>query len=207
MEAQTNKIDIAGRISGEITPSHEVFGEKFFSSVIEIKRLSESSDFIPITLSEKLIMKHDIKPGSFIRAEGQLRSYNYYLKINDLTENRRSKLVITAFLKEIFPFETYLNDVHLDGFICKPPVYRQTPFGKQISDLLVAVNRNYGKSDYIPVIFWGSNAAKTSSLPVGSHISVIGRVQSRDYEKKLPTGEVVTKTTYEVSGFKVGVEN
>ncbi len=203
MEAITNKIEIAGRIISDIVPSHEVFGERFFSSTLEIKRLSASSDYIPITIPQRLVAQHNITKDSLIRAEGQLRSYNYYLKVNDLTENRRSKLVVTAFAKEIYPFENYINDVSLNGFICKPPVYRQTPFGKQISDILVAVNRNYGKSDYIPVIFWGSNAIKTSELAVGTPISVSGRIQSREYEKKLPSGESITKTTYEVSGFKV----
>ena len=157
MEMLTNRIDIAGRISG-ITLSHTVFDERFFSAFIEIKRLSGSADVIPVTVSEKLIISNNISDGAFARIDGQLRSYNYYLKINNLTENRRSKLIVTAFCKNIFPFDGYVNDVQLDGFVCKKPIYRSTPFGKQITDLLVAVNRNYGKSDYIPVIFWGANA-------------------------------------------------
>ena len=201
MEMLTNRIDIAGRISG-MTLSHTVFDERFFSAFMEIKRLSGSADVIPVTISEKLIISNNISDGAFARIDGQLRSYNYYLKINNLTENRRRKLIVTAFCKNIFPFDGYVNDVQLDGFVCKKPIYRSTPFGKQITDLLVAVNRNYGKSDYIPVIFWGANALKASELSIGSHIVLSGRIQSREYEKRTPTGESLQKTTYEVSGFK-----
>ena len=169
---------------------------------MEIKRLSGSTDIIPITIPEKIIINSGLSDGAFVRMDGQLRSYNYYLKVNNLDENRRSKLVVTAFCKSVFPFDGYINDVQLDGFVCKNPVYRSTPFGKQITDILVAVNRNYGKSDYIPVIFWGTNAVKAADLQIGSHISISGRIQSREYEKRMSSGESLQKTTYEVSGFK-----
>ena len=202
MEMLTNRIDIAGKITGGITLSHTVFEERFFSSFMEIKRLSGSTDIIPITIPEKIIINSGLSDGAFVRMDGQLRSYNYYLKVNNLDENRRSKLVVTAFCKSVFPFDGYINDVQLDGFVCKNPVYRSTPFGKQITDILVAVNRNYGKSDYIPIIFWGTNALKAADLQIGSHISISGRIQSREYEKRMSSGESLQKTTYEVSGFK-----
>lgn len=202
MEVLTNRIDMAGKINSGIEFSHTVFEEKFYSSTLEVKRLSGSSDIIPITIPEKLIVSNDILQDSFIRVEGQLRSYNYYLKVNDLDENKRSKLVVTAFCKSVFPFDGYINDVMLDGFVCKKPIYRSTPFGKQITDLLLAVNRNYGKSDYIPVIFWGVNAVKAAELDVGAHICVSGRLQSREYEKHTQFGITELRTTYEVSGFK-----
>lgn len=203
MDILTNKIDIAGKINSSITLSHTVFDEKFFSSTLEIKRLSSSSDIIPITIPEKLVAENNLHEGSFVKIEGQLRSYNYYLKVDDLSQNRRSKLVITAFCKNMLPFVTYENNVMLDGYVCKRPVYRSTPFGKKITDLLLAVNRNYGKSDYIPVIFWGANAVKASEFDIGARISVSGRIQSREYEKYLPSGVLEKKTTYEVSGFKL----
>lgn len=202
MEMLTNRIDMAGKITGGITLSHTVFDEKFYSSFIEIKRLSGSSDIIPVTIPEKIIVNGNISDGAFVRMDGQLRSYNYYLKVSDIEENRRSKLVVTAFCKALLPFEGYINDVMLDGFVCKEPIYRSTPFGKQITDILVAVNRNYGKSDYIPVIFWGVNALKAAELPIGAHISIAGRIQSRNYEKRTLSGETLQKTTYEVSGFR-----
>ncbi len=202
MEILTNRIDIAGKINSDIILSHTVFDEKFFSSTIEVKRLSSSSDIIPITLSEKIVVENNLHKGSFIRIDGQLRSYNYYLKVADLAQGRRSKLVVTVFCKNILPFENYVNDVMLDGYICKKPVHRSTPFGKKITDLLLAVNRNYGKSDYIPVIFWGANAVKAAELDIGERISVSGRIQSREYEKKTAEGELERKITYEVSGFK-----
>lgn len=202
MEMLTNRIDMAGKITGGIMLSHTVFEEKFYSSFMEIKRLSGSSDIIPVTIPEKIIVNGNITDGAFVRMDGQLRSYNYYLKVNDIEENRRSKLVVTAFCKALLPFEGYINDVMLDGFVCKEPIYRSTPFGKQITDILVAVNRNYGKSDYIPVIFWGVNALKAAELQIGAHISIAGRIQSREYEKRTLSGETLKKTTYEVSGFR-----
>lgn len=207
MEMLTNRIDMAGKITGGITLSHTVFDERFYSSFMEIKRLSGSTDVIPITIPEKIIVNGNISDGAFVRMDGQLRSYNYYLKVNDLDGNRRSKLVVTAFCKTLLPFDGYINDVQLDGFVCKEPIYRSTPFGKQITDILIAVNRNYGKSDYIPVIFWGANSIKAAKLPIGAHINISGRIQSREYEKKTLSGEALQKTTYEVSGFKFELKN
>ena len=202
MDILTNKTELAGKICSEITPSHTVFDEKFYSATLEVKRLSGCPDFIPLTLSEKLIATNSLTPDKFICLSGQLRSYNYY-KHEEFEDSKRSKLVITAFCKDAAPFQGYINDVYLDGFVCKPPVYRSTPFGKQICDLLLAVNRSYGKSDYIPVIFWGNNAAEAAKLKVGSHITVTGRIQSRDYEKFNACGEKQMRTTYEGSGFKL----
>lgn len=206
MEIITNKAEIAGRVTQNPQLSHTVFGENFYSTFIETKRLSNRSDILPITLPEKLVNENQIKCGTKAHFEGQLRSYNYYLKVNDLSENRKSRLVVTEFCKTALPYCEDINNVLLDGYICKPPIYRVTPFGKQITDILVAVNRNYGKSDYIPVIYWGNNAQYAASLNVGSHISVLGRLQSRNYEKKLNDGKYITKTTYEVSGFQLKIQ-
>lgn len=206
MDILTNKADIAGKITQDPRLSHNVFGENFYSTFIKIKRLSSRSDTIPITLSEKILSEHSMAKDSLVRLECQVRSYNYYLKVSDLEENRKSRLVVTAFCKAVLPYCEDINNVVLDGYICKPPIYRTTPFGKQITDILIAVNRNYGKSDYIPVIYWGDNAQYAAGLSVGSHISVSGRLQSRNYEKKLTDGTLVTKTTYEVSGFQLRIQ-
>lgn len=203
MEIFTNKIEIAGRIAEELQLSHAVFDEKFYTGVLEIERLSSRADSIPITLPESLVTEYGLKKDSFVKLEGQLRSYNYYLKVTDLAQNRKSRLVITAFCRGVMPFTEYSNSVMLDGYVCKPPVYRATPFGKHIADVLVAVNRNYGKSDYIPVIFWGECASQAAELTVGERITVEGRLQSRDYEKKTADGGSETRRTYEVSGFKL----
>lgn len=206
METITNKAEIAGKITQDPQLSHTVFEENFYSSFIETKRLSNRSDIIPITLPEKLINDHNIKCGTKVHFEGQLRSYNYYLKVSDLGKNKKSRLVVTAFCKTALPYCEDTNNILLDGYICKTPIYRVTPFGKQITDILVAVNRNYGKSDYIPVIYWGDNAQYAANLTIGSHISVLGRLQSRNYEKKLENGSYITKTTYEVSGFQLKMQ-
>ncbi len=206
MEITTNKTELAGSITDTPVLSHSVFGENFYSAFLEIKRLSDRTDIIPLTLPEKTVHEHSIKKGTRIHFQGQLRSYNYYLKVEDLGKDKKSRLVVTSFCKAVLPYTEDINSVMLDGFICKPPIYRVTPFGKQITDILVAINRNYGKSDYIPVIYWGNNAQYASSLVVGSHISVFGRLQSRNYEKRLPDGSSTTKTTYEVSGFQLKIQ-
>ncbi len=203
MEILTNKIELAGVLAGDAVLSHSVFDEKFYSASLEIHRLSEKSDLIPITIHEKIFAQSALHAGDRIHFEGQLRSYNYYMKIDDLGENKKSRLVVTAFCKNLLPYSEDINSITLEGYICKTPVYRVTPFGKQITDVLVAVNRNYGKSDYIPVIFWGENARLASRLDVGKKIFVSGRLQSRNYEKRDTFGIAQIKTTYEVSGFQI----
>ncbi len=207
MQALTNSIILAGKIEGKPILSHTIYEENFYSATIAVRRLSLTTDHIPVTIPEKYIRTdanlNGIDNNSFVRIEGQLRSYNYYMKTEELNTDKRSKLIVTAFCRQILPFEGFINNAELDGYICKAPVYRKTPFGKEITDLLVAVNRNYGKSDYIPVIFWGSNARKASALTVGTHINVSGRVQSRVYEKRNEAGIGEERTTYEVSGFKL----
>ena len=203
IQTKTNSIELAGVLGDKIELSHTVYGEKFYSCFLDIKRLSNRTDSVPVTIPEKLLVQHRIKSGDCMRMEGQLRSYNYYLKVDDLSSNKKSRLVVTAFCKSILPYEEDVNSVQLDGFVCKPPIYRVTPFGKHICDLLVAVNRSYSKSDYIPVIYWGENAKRASSLTVSSNIRVSGRLQSREYEKRKDDGDITVKTTYEVSGFEL----
>lgn len=198
--SETNMVRVVGLVSSEKEYSHEMYGEKFYSFYLEVPRLSESVDVLPVTISERLLIDIDIDPGKYVIIEGQLRSYNRYVESTN-------KLVLTVFAREIYlPKEEELeenlkrpNEIYLDGYICKKPVYRVTPFGREIADLLVAVNRAYNKSDYLPCIAWGRNARFCEKLLVGDHIKIWGRVQSRDYQKKLPSGNVETRTAYEVS--------
>lgn len=197
---KNNKVFISGEIVSEAEFSHEVYGEGFYEMSVSVKRLSGQGDILPVTVSERLISDKDLKPGVTINAIGQFRSYN---KLVD----GKSKLMLTVFVRDVEPFDPTVNPntMQLSGFICKPPVYRTTPFNREICDLLVAVNRQYNKSDYIPCIVWGRNARFAEKLAVGQHIDIVGRVQSRNYQKRLDDDTVVTRTAYEVSVGKISI--
>lgn len=191
----TNRVYIEGIIISDLTFSHEMYGEGFYNIKVEVPRLSETSDNLPITVSERLLTDIDTSIGNKIKIEGQLRSYNKFI-------DGANRLILTIFAREIKPVEEISkspNQIFLDGFICKAPVYRTTPFGREITDLLIAVNRPYNKSDYIPAIAWGRNARFSNLLEVGAHIRIWGRIQSRDYEKKISEENVIKKTAFEVS--------
>ena len=196
---QNNIIELSGQIASEFTYSHQVYGEAFYSFMLCSKRLSDTYDTLPVTISERLLIDVEAKSGQFISVTGQLRSYNSY-------SEGKTHLIHTVFAKDIKIINEPANDtnnIRLDGFICKPPVYRTTPFNREIADILLAVNRAYKKSDYIPIICWGRNAKYASTLEVGSNISVTGRMQSRIYHKKLSETETIEKTAYEVSVSKI----
>lgn len=191
----TNKVYIEGRIVTPLEFSHEMYGEGFYSLKVEVPRLSEIADYLPLTVSERLIASMDLTLGKLIKVEGQLRSYNKYV-------DGGNRLILTVFVREIKEIDEISkspNQIFLDGYVCKTPIYRTTPFGREITDLLIAVNRSYNKSDYIPAIAWGRNAKFSNTLEIGSHIKLWGRVQSREYEKKLGENNIVKKTAYEVS--------
>ena len=200
---ENNIVTISGKISSEAEFSHEVYGEGFYSFILEVPRLSDSCDKICVTVSERLISREDIEAGKFIEVEGQFRSYNNY------SDYKGNKLILTVFAREINFLESVKvknpNQIYLNGFVCKKPIYRTTPFGREITDILLAVNRPYNKSDYIPCISWGRNARYSSGLEVGDNVKVWGRIQSREYQKKLPSGEVITKMAYEISVSKMEV--
>jgi len=188
---------LVGQVTSEKRFSHEIYGESFYNFDLEIPRLSGTSDIIPITISERLIANFDLSIGKKVVIEGQFRSYNTY-------EDSKSRLVLTVFVKEIREKEEeeevkVPNEVQLVGHICRKPIYRKTPFGREIADILVAVNRAYNKSDYIPCITWGRNARFCENMPVGTEIKLVGRVQSRIYEKKYEDGTIEKRTAYEVS--------
>lgn len=198
--SENNHLVLIGKIVSEKNYSHEIYGEKFYVFSLEVVRLSSTTDIIPITISERLLTNVDISIGREVKVEGQFRSYNSY-------ENERNRLILTVFAKEIEEFvhnesedkELVTNEVELVGYICKKPIYRQTPFGREIADVLLAVNRAYNKSDYIPTIAWGRNSRFCQTLEVGDNIRVWGRLQSREYQKKISETEVVKKVAYEVS--------
>lgn len=196
-----NQVSIAGEAVGGFTYSHDVFGEGFYILEVKVNRLSNSFDIIPLMVSERLIdVKQDLA-GKYIEVQGQFRSYNRH-------EDNRNRLVLSVFVREIRICEedyesTKPNYIFLDGFICKAPVYRKTPLGREIADILLAVNRPYGKSDYIPCICWGRNARFAEKFEVGGHIQIWGRIQSREYQKKISEENFEKRVAYEVSVSKL----
>ena len=195
---ETNSVSLSGEIVTEPTFSHEVFGESFFDVKLKVPRLSQTFDLLPLTVSERLTCNFPLFVGQQISLRGQLRSFNKQV-------DNKSRLLLSVFVRELLPYDPALspNDVQLDGFLCKQPVFRTTPFNREICDLLLAVNRAYGKSDYIPAIAWGRNARFVKLLPVGQEVKIIGRLQSREYQKKISEVETETKTAYEVSIGKI----
>ena len=198
---ENNQVTIMGEIASPFLFSHEVYGEGFYMVDVNVKRLSNSEDNIPLMISERLIDVSQDYTGEFIMVSGQFRSYNRH-------DEQKNRLVLSVFVREVSFIEEELdgaktNNIFLDGYICKLPVYRKTPLGREIADLLLAVNRPYGKSDYIPCICWGRNARFASGFEVGEHVQIIGRIQSREYIKKLSETETEKRVAYEVSVSKL----
>ena len=198
---ENNQVSIMGRIASGFTFSHQVFGEGYYTLDLMVKRLSDSEDRIPLMISERLIDVTQDYEGEYIQVHGQFRSYNRH-------EEKKNRLVLSVFVRELSFVEEEddsikTNQIFLDGYICKPPVYRKTPLGREIADLLLAVNRPYGKSDYIPCICWGRNARYASAFTVGGHVLVWGRIQSREYIKKIGESETEKRIAYEVSVSKL----
>ncbi|MGN0480495.1 MAG: single-stranded DNA-binding protein [Lachnospiraceae bacterium] len=201
---ENNKVCITGEVVSEFRYSHEVFGEGFYMVDVSVNRLSDMADVIPLMVSERLMDVTQDYRGQKISVVGQFRSYNRH-------EGLKNKLVLSIFVRELEFIEEYpleqakSNQIFLDGYICKAPVYRKTPLGREIADVLIAVNRPYGKSDYIPCIAWGRNARYAETLEVGTHLLIWGRVQSREYTKKIGEEEVEKRVAYEVSVSKIEV--
>ena len=203
---ENNYLTLVGKVTGEKKFSHEIYGERFFVFNLEIERLSGNADIIPITVSERIITDEMLTQGKNLLVKGQFRSYNSY-------NNDKNRLILTVFAKDVIEVEEtkqdeeneivkkdiVTNEVILVGYICKKPIYRQTPVGREIADILLAVNRAYNKSDYIPAIAWGRNARFCQNIEVGSKVRIVGRVQSRTYEKKFEDGTVENRIAYEVS--------
>ena len=201
---ENNQVTIMGKIASEFFYSHEIYGEGFYMVDVEVERLSDSTDLIPVMVSERLLDVNQDYTGQLISVSGQFRSYNRH-------EEKKNKLVLSVFAREIEFIDqvdenTKSNQIFLDGFICKEPIYRKTPLGRDIADLLLAVNRPYGKSDYIPCICWGRNARFASTFQVGDRCIVWGRIQSREYMKKISEEELEKRVAYEVSVSKLETE-
>lgn len=198
---ENNKVSVIGEIVSGFTFSHEVFGEGFYLVDVAVNRLSDQADIIPLMISERLLNIDENYVGCTIEALGQFRSYNRH-------EGTKNRLVLSIFVREVtfmeeFTDYTKTNQIFLDGYICKAPIYRKTPLGREIADLLLAVNRPYGKSDYIPCISWGRNARYAASFDVGARVRIWGRVQSREYTKKISDMECEKRIAYEVSVSKL----
>lgn len=198
---ENNRVQVMGEIVSRLSYSHETYGERFYMMDISVCRTSGTKDYIPIMVSERLMDVTGDHIGKLICVEGQFRSYNRH-------EGAKNRLVLSVFVREInfieeFTDYTKTNQIFLDGYICKVPIYRKTPLGREIADILLAVNRPYGKSDYIPCIAWGRNARYAAGFEVGSRVRIWGRVQSREYTKKLSECECEKRTAYEVSVSKL----
>lgn len=198
---ENNQVTMIGEIVSEFEFSHEVYGEGFYLVDISVSRLSDSVDYIPLMVSERLVDVTQSYIGETISVSGQFRSYNRH-------EEKKNRLILSVFVRELefvdeIEDDIKSNQIYLDGYICKEPIYRKTPLGREIADLLVAVNRSYGKSDYIPCICWGRNARYASSFEVGSHVEVYGRIQSREYIKKIGEEQTEKRVAYEVSVNKI----
>ncbi len=198
---ENNQVSIVGEIVSDFVYSHEVYGEGFYMVEVSVNRLSNFVDYIPVMISERLINVNENYIGQFVYVGGQFRSFNRH-------EEQKNRLVLSVFAREIEFLENAseedaTNQIFLDGFICKESVYRKTPLGREIADLLIAVNRSYGKSDYIPCICWGRNARFASGFEIGTHVQIWGRIQSREYVKKISETEVEQRIAYEVSVSKI----
>lgn len=198
---ENNQVTVMGEIVSDFSYSHEIFGEGFYMVDVKVLRLSESYDIIPVMVSERLIDVTADYSGMLISVNGQFRSYNRH-------EERKNRLVLSVFAREISFVEemeesSKTNQIYLDGYICKDPIYRKTPLGREIADLLLAVNRPYGKSDYIPCICWGRNARYANNFKVGERCAIWGRIQSREYMKKIDEENVERRVAFEVSVSKL----
>lgn len=205
MENVNNQTTIIGQIADEFAFSHEICSEKFYIGIVKVTRFSGTCDEVKVTVSERIILDYEYKAGDTVEVEGDFRSHN-------IESDGESHLLLTVFANKLSLYDETAyrknpNTIYLNGFICKKPIYRLTPLGRQITDLILAVNRRYGKSDYIPVIVWGRNAQFAGNLSIGDNVAINGRIQSRQYQKCLDSGETVTRTAYEVSAFTIELLN
>ena len=200
---ENNNVELVGEIVSNFTFSHKTFGEEFYLAEVTVKRLSGTLDYVPLLISERLIDVNSDYTGKTIHVNGHFRSFN-------LHDGEKNHLVLSVFVMELELLDDVddgikTNQIFLDGYICKDIIYRATPLGREVADLLLAVNRSYGKTDYIPCIVWGRNARFVSRLEVGGHIQIFGRIQSREYIKKISETETEKHIAYEVSASRIEV--
>ncbi len=194
---ENNKVELSGCVDSDLSFSHMIYGEKFYLFKLKVPRLSDKFDIINITISERFFTEREPEIGDYVEIQGQFRSYNNFSNVGN-------RLMLTVFVKEIEYINSIdelqnPNKIYLNGYICKQPIYRTTPFMREITDILLAVNRSYNKSDYIPCIAWGRNAKYAETFEVGLNLKIWGRIQSREYQKRINDEEFVTKTAYEIS--------
>lgn len=201
-EFNNNRVYLCGKIASEPVFSHEVYGEGFYDINLQVSRLSEQFDIIPITISERLFKDYDLHIGNTLAVNGQFRSYNKFV-------DGKSKLMLTVFVRELLEPKSNFNCniIELAGYVCKDPIYRTTPFKREICDVLIAVNRAYNKSDYLPCIAWGRNARFVSGMSVGDKVYLTGRIQSRVYQKRIDDDNIEERVAYEVSVSKVSEQD
>ena len=202
-QMNNNRVMLTGKVLTQPVFSHETFGEGFFELKLSVPRLSDKEDIIPIIVSEKLLTDNKFAIGNLVRIKGQFRSYNK-------NDGEKSKLILTVFVREVIDNlseDVNPNIIEITGYICKPPIYRTTPFKREICDILVAVNRAYNKSDYLPCIAWGRNARYIKNVEIGAKLFIVGRIQSREYQKKYENGEIENKIAYEISITRIQTES
>nr|WP_289290400.1 single-stranded DNA-binding protein [Sporofaciens musculi] len=194
---ESNQVSIMGDIVSPFVFKCETHGTKFYKAKVNVRRNSGEIDILPLVISDELVDTSQEYTGQFVLINGQYRSYN-----QQDGDKRRLKLFIFGQGVELIgkePDTAAANHIFLDGYICKEPLYRETPLGRRITDILLAVNRPYGESDYIPCICWGKGAELAAGLEVGAHVQIVGRIQSREYMKKLTETEAEKRIAYEVS--------
>ena len=196
MTIQTcNEVLLEGLALTEPERSHENHGTVFYRFLLQVPRLSGAADTLPVLVSQAL--RDSVAAGETLRISGQLRSFNNRSGVG-------SRLVLTVYAKELLPAAgTACNQILLHGTVCKPPIFRRTPLGRSICDLMLAVSRRYGRADYLPVITWGQVALRASLLEVGESLALEGRVQSRIYHKVTDDGTTQERTAYEVSAMRL----
>ena len=192
MDYTANRITLRGSLAELPAFSHENHDKRFHRFILEVERLSGAVDLLPVIVSEEVLCTMDLSGGSMLEITGQIRSFNSRAATG-------RKLVISVYAETLTAVEgEAVNDVALTGVICKPPVYRRTPLGREICDVMLAVNRPYRRTDYIPCIFWGRTATAVRQAQVGQSVALTGRLQSREYIKILEQGSE-QRTAYEVS--------
>ena len=199
MRYKNSQALLSGYLAEEPTYSHECKGESFYKARLDVLRKSGVIDTIPVIVSEVFLTSENQIPGTYWAVAGQIRSYN------ERDAEGKMHLQVFFFIMQQVDREERIpeNEIFLDGYLCSPPNHRMTPTGREISDMMIAVNRSFGKTDYIPCICWGRNALFASRLAAGNHIQIHGRIQSREYIKQTNETESEQHIVYEVSASRV----
>lgn len=186
-----NRARLCGTVMTDPAVSHANHGEEFCRFFLSVQRLSGQADLLPVVVSRRTLTENPVQVGDTVTVQGQLRSFNNKSGVG-------ARLVIDLFARSVTAGGEYCNHIELSGTVCKAPTLRRTPLGREICDVILAVNRRYGRADYLPCIAWGAIARETAALTVGSPMALVGRLQSRTYSKALEGG-CEERIAYEVS--------